>query len=54
MIFEIEPISTLARPAKRRFAPLLLGAAAAICASATASAETLMDAVDAAYANNQV
>ena len=52
MIFEIEPISTLARPAKRRFAPLLLGAAAAICASATASAETLMDAVDAAYANN--
>ena len=52
MIFEIEPISTLSRPAKPRFVPLLLGAAIAICASGAASAETLMDAVDAAYANN--
>ena len=54
MIFDIDPIDNMTGRRKRRFALLMVGAAAILHPLAPASAETLMDAVEAAYANNPV
>ena len=54
MIFNIDPIDNWTGRRRRRLAPLMLGAAALLTLPVPVSAETLMDAVEAAYATNPI
>ena len=54
MIFNIDPIDNWTGRRRRRLAPLMLGAAALLNLPVPGSAETLMDAVEAAYATNPI